>query len=61
MEWEVILVLFGTFFVFLGLGVPISFAIGVSSLLTVMLQLPFSSFSLSLTLQLIIFSSYFPP
>ncbi len=43
MEWEVILVLFGTFFVFLGLGVPISFAIGVSSLLTVMLQLPFDA------------------
>ena len=29
MEWQVIIVLFGSFFFFLGLGVPISFAIGV--------------------------------
>ncbi|WP_375749205.1 TRAP transporter large permease [Vibrio sp. HN007] len=43
MEWQVIIVLFGTFFLFLGLGVPISFGIGVASLLTVMLQLPFES------------------
>jgi tripartite ATP-independent transporter DctM subunit len=43
MEWQVIIVLFGSFFCFLSLGVPISFAIGVSSLLTIMLQLPFDA------------------
>ncbi|GLO62666.1 membrane protein [Vibrio sp. MACH09] len=43
MEWQVIIVLFGSFFLFLGLGVPISFAIGVASLLTVLLQLPFDA------------------
>ncbi len=43
MEWQIIIVLFGSFFVFLGLGVPISFAIGVASLLTIMLQLPFDA------------------
>ncbi|GAL27301.1 TRAP-type C4-dicarboxylate transport system large permease component [Vibrio variabilis] len=43
MEWQVIIVLFGSFFVFLGLGVPISFAIGIASLLTVMLSLPFDA------------------
>lgn len=43
MEWQVIIVLFGSFFFFLGLGVPISFAIGVASLFTVMLQLPFDA------------------
>ncbi|EMF4355518.1 TRAP transporter large permease [Providencia rettgeri] len=43
MEWQIIIVLFGSFFLLLGLGVPISFAIGVSSLLTVMLSLPFDA------------------
>ncbi|AJQ96043.1 TRAP transporter large permease [Gynuella sunshinyii] len=43
MEWLVFVVLFGTFFIFLGLGVPISFAIGVSSLLTILLALPFDA------------------
>ncbi|MDD1780606.1 TRAP transporter large permease [Enterovibrio sp. ZSDZ35] len=43
MEWQVIIVLFGSFFFFLALGVPISFAISVASLLTVMLQLPFDA------------------
>ncbi|SJL84020.1 TRAP transporter large permease [Vibrio palustris] len=43
MDWQVIIVLFGTFFVFLGLGVPISFSIAISSLLTIMLSLPFDS------------------
>ncbi|MBL4295127.1 TRAP transporter large permease [Vibrio fluvialis] len=43
MDWQIILVLFGTFFVFLGLGVPISFGIAISSLLAVMLSLPFDA------------------
>ncbi|MFC1233855.1 TRAP transporter large permease subunit [Vibrio sp. DW001] len=43
MEWQVIIVLFGSFFLFLGIGVPISFAIGVASLLTILLQLPFDA------------------
>ncbi|MBY8045862.1 TRAP transporter large permease [Vibrio fluvialis] len=43
MDWQIIIVLFGTFFVFLGLGVPISFGIAISSLLTVMLSLPFEA------------------
>ncbi|MFT2111999.1 TRAP transporter large permease [Marinomonas sp. 2405UD68-3] len=43
MEWLVIIVLFGSFFVLLGLGVPISFAIGISSLLTIGLSLPIDS------------------
>ncbi|EKO3982127.1 TRAP transporter large permease [Vibrio fluvialis] len=43
MDWQIIIVLFGTFFVFLGLGVPISFGIAISSLLTVMLALPFDA------------------
>ncbi|MBM7455696.1 tripartite ATP-independent transporter DctM subunit [Oceanisphaera litoralis] len=41
MEWHVILTLFGSFFVFLALGIPVSFAIGISSVLTIMLSLPF--------------------
>ncbi|HEY5715265.1 MAG TPA: TRAP transporter large permease [Psychromonas sp.] len=43
MDWLVIIVLFGSFFTFLGLGAPISFAIGVASLLTIMLALPFDA------------------
>jgi tripartite ATP-independent transporter DctM subunit len=42
-DWQIIIVLFGTFFVFLGLGVPISFGIGIASLLTIMLTLPFEA------------------
>jgi tripartite ATP-independent transporter DctM subunit len=42
-EWQVIIVLFGSFFIFLGIGVPISFAIGIASLLTIMLSLPFDA------------------
>lgn len=43
MEWQVIIVLFGSFFLFLGIGVPISFAIGIASLLAVTLSLPFDA------------------
>lgn len=41
MEWHIILTLFGSFFIFLALGIPVSFAIGISSLLTIFLSLPF--------------------
>ncbi len=41
MEWQVILTLFGSFFVFLALGIPVSFAIGISSVVTILLSLPF--------------------
>ncbi|OLQ96295.1 TRAP transporter large permease [Vibrio panuliri] len=37
------IVLFGSFFLLLGIGVPISFAIGIASLLTVMMSLPFDA------------------
>lgn len=43
MDWQIIIVLFGTFFIFLGLGVPISFGIGIASLLTIMLSLDFTA------------------
>ncbi len=43
MDWQVFIVLFGSFFVLLGIGVPISFAIGLSSLATVMMSLPFDA------------------
>ncbi|MEJ6078401.1 TRAP transporter large permease subunit [Vibrio sp. 1-Bac 57] len=43
MDWQIIIVLFGSFFLFLGIGVPISFAIGIASLLTIMLSLPFDA------------------
>ncbi|ABR73528.1 hypothetical protein CBG46_04630 [Actinobacillus succinogenes] len=43
MEWTTILTLAGSFFFFLAIGVPISFAIGVSSLLTILLALPMES------------------
>ncbi|GAB2638911.1 TRAP transporter large permease [Vibrio panuliri] len=43
MEWQVLIVLFGSFFLLLGIGVPISFAIGIASLLTVMMSLPFDA------------------
>ncbi len=43
MEWTTILTLAGSFFFFLAIGVPISFAIGVSSFLTILLALPVES------------------
>ncbi len=43
MDWQIIIVLFGSFFIFLGLGVPISFGIAISSLITIMLSLDFSA------------------
>lgn len=43
MEWQVLIILFGSFFFLLGIGVPISFSIGISSLLTVMVSLPFDA------------------
>ncbi|WP_455648063.1 TRAP transporter large permease [Lonepinella koalarum] len=43
MEWTTIITLAGSFFLLLAIGVPISFAIGVSSLLTVMLSIPFDA------------------
>lgn len=43
MEWTTILTLAGSFFFFLAIGVPISFAIGVSSFLTILLALPMES------------------
>lgn len=40
MEWDIILTLFGTFTVLLTFGIPVSFAIGISSLATILLSLP---------------------
>lgn len=40
MDWQVILTLFGSFAVMLILGIPVSFAIGLSSLATILLSLP---------------------
>ena len=40
MEWQVILTLFGSFAVLLTLGIPVSFAIGLSSLATLLMSLP---------------------
>ncbi|WP_028865506.1 TRAP transporter large permease [Psychromonas aquimarina] len=40
MEWQIILTLFGSFAVLLCLGIPVSFAIGLSSLATILLSLP---------------------
>lgn len=40
MEWQLILMLFGSFAVLLTLGIPVSFAIGLSSLATIMMSLP---------------------
>lgn len=50
MEWLVALVLFGSFFTMLVLGVPISFSIAISSLLSIMVSLPFDA-SLSVVSQ----------
>ena len=43
MEWQILIVLFGSFFLLLGIGVPISFSIGIASLLTIMMSLPFDA------------------
>ena len=40
MEWQLILTLFGSFAVLLTIGVPVSFAIGLSSLATILMSLP---------------------
>ncbi|MCR9386456.1 TRAP transporter large permease [Vibrio metoecus] len=40
MEWQLILTLFGSFAVLLAVGVPVSFAIGLSSLATILMGLP---------------------
>lgn len=40
MDWQVILTLFGTFAVLLTVGVPVSFAIGLSSLATILIGMP---------------------
>lgn len=43
MEWSVVLVLCSTFFLFLFIGVPISFSIGLASLITLMMSVPFDA------------------
>lgn len=43
MEWSTVIVLCSTFFVFLFIGVPISFSIGLASLITIMLSIPFDA------------------
>lgn len=43
MEWTTIIVLCCSFFCFLAIGVPISFAIGTASLLTIMVTIPFEA------------------
>lgn len=43
MAWQLILTLFGSFALLLALGVPISFAIGLSSLATILMGLPLES------------------
>ncbi|WP_429051408.1 TRAP transporter large permease [Aeromonas veronii] len=40
MDWQVILTLFGSFGILLFIGLPVSFAIGLSSLLTIAMALP---------------------
>ncbi|MGV8002336.1 TRAP transporter large permease [Photorhabdus temperata subsp. temperata] len=40
MDWQVVLALFGSFAVLLALGIPVSFAISLSSLLAIMMTLP---------------------
>ncbi len=40
MDWSIILTLFGSFAVLLAIAVPVSFAIGISTLLTIMMSLP---------------------
>ncbi|MGU3620005.1 TRAP transporter large permease subunit, partial [Enterobacter bugandensis] len=43
MEWTSILALFGSFILMLVLSVPISFAIAISTLITIMISLPLDS------------------
>lgn len=43
MEWTTIITLAGSFFLLLAIGVPISFSIGVASLITIMLTIPFDA------------------
>ena len=43
MEWSNIIVLCSSFFVLLFIGAPISFSIGIASLLTIMLSIPFDA------------------
>ncbi|MGL4186151.1 MAG: TRAP transporter large permease [Thiotrichaceae bacterium] len=43
MDWQIILTLFGSFAVLLLLGIPVSFAIGLSSLLTIGITLPWDT------------------
>ncbi|KEZ16788.1 Neu5Ac permease [Glaesserella parasuis] len=43
MEWESIFTLAGSFFILLAIGTPISFAIGIASLLAIMISIPFES------------------
>ncbi|HEH9674841.1 TPA: TRAP transporter large permease subunit, partial [Pasteurella multocida] len=43
MEWTSILALFGSFILMLALSVPISFAIAISTLITIMISLPLDS------------------
>ncbi|WP_434362787.1 TRAP transporter large permease [Parasalinivibrio latis] len=40
MDWQVILTLFGSFALFLFIGIPVSFSIGLSSLITIGMALP---------------------
>ncbi|KGQ69548.1 membrane protein [Chelonobacter oris] len=43
MEWSTVIVLCSTFFFLLFAGVPISFSIGLASLITIMLSIPFDA------------------
>ena len=43
MDWSAMLALFGSFFLMLVLGVPISFAIGISSIISIAMVLPFDA------------------
>ncbi len=43
MEWSNIIILCSSFFMLLFIGVPISFSIGIASLLTIMLSIPFDA------------------
>ena len=40
MDWLIVLTLFGSFIVLLAFAVPVSFAIGISTLLTILISLP---------------------
>lgn len=43
MDWSSVIVLCSSFFILLFIGVPISFSIGLASLLTISLSIPFDS------------------